>query len=931
MAPGETFQDKVKKAPKIAIYWGKLALAKMPPPVQRRLNTRRHLAIVTEQISLHTNLGYLEPRYSIADTIADTVPIKWLVPTRTTPFPQHGLEPGSFTQTDRDSVTRWLADTYLDSDQDFIERLDAMSDEYGRFRTALRTRLALNSVPPTNSPKKLEPGRILFDARCLQAPQYATRGIGKYAYELLEALRDGVGDQYITLLIDRDLVDLEHEVQGACETTYRVTEENTDRFGIFFQPSPMTVTLDPILPVLHSEIYKVSIFHDFIPMHYPKVYLTDATTRVEYSTAFDSLYYYDEFYCNSQSTKNELEARLAKGLGDTVNRKFQVVWPEPISESVEGVISRSNFDGPIVVMTGDEPRKNNLGALSAIGLATTNEPNRNVVVVGMASQWVAVHHTSIMAAMRAGETVAAQRLTDQELVDLLASASVTVIASFDEGLSLPVIEAVRAGSPVAGSAIPEHEELLGNNGVLVPAANIKGLAKAINTARGNRELHALQLHKLNMHQHVSTPQAAINTLHTFTPENKPAMQTPAREISSPPKIALATPWPPQQSGIADFSLATATELAKISELTLFTTSDARVEGFTSRNVRELIDNPETGQEFDYIISVLGNSSFHLPFFDLLNYQDATVISHDTRFIEYYAAVTGGGVEQLMLKTKETEPRGRIEPPLSQQIDDMRLLQNMGFWEVARKAKQIILHTPMAVPLITEQVGYQPNVLPFANYRAPRPEWLSQIAKEQAKENLCFNLHPAGTIHLASFGFVDNRTKMADVLLEAAAWLTQWGHRVALYFVGSAQPEVAAELTSRATAVNLVDFRITGYTAEEEYRDYLRAIDLGIQLRISPYLGVAGPLSDLAAFGTPAMGSRGVCIDVDTPEFVDQLPDDVSSVMVAQAIEYRINNRHNPAMIETQRRDYLERKSPKRYAHELLEMLQNPDRQGVVVR
>jgi glycosyltransferase involved in cell wall biosynthesis len=238
---------------------------------------------------------------------------------------------------------------------------------------------------------------------------------------------------------------------------------------------------------------------------------------------------------------------------------------------------------------------------------------------------------------------------------------------------------------------------------------------------------------------------------------------------------------------------------------------------------------------------------------------------------------------------------------------------------------------MAVPLITEQVGYQPNVLPFANYRAPRPEWLSQIAKEQAKENLGFNLHPAGTIHLASFGFVDNRTKMADVLLEAAAWLTQWGHRVALYFVGAAQPEVAAELTSRATAVNLVDFRITGYTPEEEYRDYLRAIDLGIQLRISPYLGVAGPLSDLAAFGTPAMGSRGVCIDVDTPEFVDQLPDDVSSVMVAQAIEYRINNRHNPAMIETQRRDYLERKSPKRYAHELLEMLQNPDRQGVVVR
>ena len=308
-----------------------------------------------------------------------------------------------------------------------------------------------------------------------------------------------------------------------------------------------------------------------------------------------------------------------------------------------------------------------------------------------------------------------------------------------------------------------------------------------------------------------------------------------------------------------------------------------------------------------------------------------MISHDTRFIEFYAALTGGGVEYLMLKTKEQHPRGRIEPPLSQQIDDMRLLQNMGFWEVARKARQIILHTPMAVPIITEQIGYAPNVLPFANYRAPQPEWLSAIAKKQAKENLGFDDHPAGTIHLASFGFVDNRTKMADVLVEAAAWLTQWGHKVALYFVGSAQPDVAQELTQRAKEVNLVDFAITGYTTEEEYRDYLRAVDLGIQLRISPYLGVAGPLSDMAAFGTPAIGSRGVCIDVDTPEFIDQLPDDVSSVMVAQAIEYRIKNPHDPALIERLRVDYLNRKSPQRYAEALLEMLQHPDEHGVVVR
>jgi len=666
-------------------------------------------------------------------------------------------------------------------------------------------------------------------------------------------------------------------------------------------------------------------------MHYPNVYLTDATTRVEYSTAFDSLYYFDEFYCNSHSTKNDLESRLALSLGRPLNRKFQVVWPEAISEPTTEVVSQSTFDGPIIVMTGDEPRKNNLGMLSAIGLATTNDPNRNVIVVGMAKQWVTVHHTSILAAMRPGEVTTAERLTDQELVDLLATSSVTVVASFDEGLSLPVIEAVRAGSPVAGSAIPEHLELLGNNGVLVGAGDVKALANAVNKARGNRELHARQLEHLNKHQHVSTPQAAINTLAGFVPENREVPRTQLQPKNNPPKIAMATPWPPQKSGVADFSQAAAIELAKISDLTLFTTKDAHPEGIKHRNVYELIDTPDVGREFDYIISVLGNSSFHLPFFDLLNYQDATVISHDTRFIEYYAAVRGGGVEPLMLRTVEPNSRGRIEPPFSQQIDDMRLLQNMGFWEVSRRANQVILHTPMALPIIAEQVGQAPNILPFANYRAPQTQWLSKPSRDQAAINLGFNHHPAGTIHLASFGFVDSRTKMADVLVEAAAWLTQWGFSVALYFVGSAEQDVAAELTERAKEVGLVDFAITGYTTEEQYRDYLLTIDLGVQLRISPYLGVAGPLSDMAAFGTSAIGSRGVCVDVDTPDFIDQLPDDVSSVMVAQAIEYRMANPHSPSAVEAQRVDYLKRKSPKRYAEELLKMLENPLQRGVVVR
>ena len=95
----------------------------------------------------------------------------------------------------------------------------------------------------------------------------------------------------------------------------------------------------------------------------------------------------------------------------------------------------------------------------------------------------------------------------------------------------------------------------------------------------------------------------------------------------------------------------------------------------------------------------------------------------------------------------------------------------------------------------------------------------------------------------------------------------------------------------------------------------------MQLRISPLLGVSGPLSDLAAYGTPAVASRGLCVDVDPPAFVEPLPDAVSPVMLAEAIERVISAPLSPQERERLRKDYLEEKSPDRYAQALLGLLE----------
>jgi len=86
------------------------------------------------------------------------------------------------------------------------------------------------------------------------------------------------------------------------------------------------------------------------------------------------------------------------------------------------------------------------------------------------------------------------------------------------------------------------------------------------------------------------------------------------------------------------------------------------------------------------------------------------------------------------------------------------------------------------------------------------------------------------------------------------------------------------------------------------------------------LGVSGPLSDLAAFGTPAVASRGLCEDVDTPYYIHRLPDTVSPITVAEALEGLITNPPDPQTREAARRSYIADKSAQSYARQLHSLL-----------
>jgi len=763
---------------------------------------------------------------------------------------------------------------------------------------------------------------VLIDARSLQSAAFGTRGIGRFARSALEGIRAQVADEQVVLLVDPGLEPLPMELRGDCRTVSWIRPEEVADYGVLVQPSPMTADPQPLLPLLQSTAHKIAIAYDLIPMHYPSLYLRHAGARAEYAARLDALRRYDAFVCISQLVQDEFRGLLGRPTWTAV------AWPAAIAGLASGGTGAAasgrtrDTKAPIVIMTGDEPRKNTYGGLAASALATAggDEP-RNVVVIGMAGQETRVHHWSIHAAMRPGEAVTLGRVSDDELHELLQGASAVVVPSFDEGLSLPVIEAVAGGATVVASDIPAHRELIGTGRYLAAPGDPVAIARAIRQAGRAKGWSTRQRRALGRHRHLVLEEVLAQEV---VPRLRAPVSSSAAAIDEVPaeavhvsgrsmRIGLATPWTPQRSGVADFSATVGRELAQICDLTVYTTTSAQVvDGLSQRSVQDLIDGKGAARGQDVIVSVIGNSHFHIPFVRLLQSTQAVAVLHDTRMVEYYLALRGpGGAAEVMLRGTG---RPSLRPPLDEQVEDMRLLESLALWEVARRAQALVMHSPSAAPLVREQTGIEPYLLPFANQRVPQTSTVTEAQRLAARQRLGWD---DGRLHLASFGYVDIRTKMADMVLESAAWLAQWGYPVTLHFAGSALPEVQERLMA---AAGPVEVEITGFLTEDAFRDHLLAVDLGVQLRVSPVLGVSGPLSDLAAWGTPAVASSGLAIDVGTPEYVDRLPDDASPLMVAEAIERRLHEPADPATREEQRQAYLAAKSPRAYAEGLLEIL-----------
>ena len=736
---------------------------------------------------------------------------------------------------------------------------------------------------------------VLIDVRALQDPAYSRRGIGRLTTNLLAHARTAAPQleraRFIALvdpalppltLADRALFDLERTTAnpGALR-----------RSTWFIEASPMTH--DPLFVaslLIHPAIFAACVVYDFIPFDEPGRYLTHPAAKLDYYVSLAWLGRYQLFLPISKWTS----ARLASLL-HLPGRNIAVIGA-PLDPTFSAGGGMDGARRHVLVAGGADARKNvECGLRAHAASVAFREAQVPLVIMGEYSRAETARLAAIYAATGGKSSLLrfAGRIADGDLALLYRDALAVVVPSRAEGFSLPVIEAMAAGVPVFASAIDVHAELIADPALLFQPDDSAALSRLLERALREPDFgetivagQATIWPRFRAEQVAARfwqsigARAAAEAHAAKRPSALVALATPVPSIVSGrcPRLALLTPLPPDHSGVADYSAASVSELARRVELDLFTATPLPLPIRGASSLQPLSAFPFIATKYDRVVGVIGNSEFHLEIFDLLLRYGGAAIAHDARMLGFYRALLG------MSRTREVAAaelgRTVAAEEIERWIADESTLPTLFFGELAAACEPLIFHSAITARLAAERYLIPPRWLPFSLYRSWPAEALLPPAREAARARL--GLGPEEIV-LVSFGFV-HASKLPDECIWALEMLRSWRVPARLYFVGGAsgEPTEPIALVRRLGLEDCVHF-LDGYVCESTYRDFFLAANLGIQLRNVGFGTISGTLADCIAAGLPTVANAELAETMDAPAYIRRIPDPVSPVLLANAL------------------------------------------------
>ncbi|MDB5775638.1 MAG: glycosyl transferase family 1 [Herbaspirillum sp.] len=607
------------------------------------------------------------------------------------------------------------------------------------------------------------------------------------------------------------------------------------------------------------------ILYDLIPLHDPERYLKTPTQKIDYARKIESLKRAGMLLAISDYSRQEgieslgLPAERVVSISAAADEHFR---PEtPSAEWVVQLRQRYGVTRKIILSVpgGFDPRKNIDGLINAFAqLPPSLRAEYQLVIISRSDEVENnyIHHHFKQAGLKKDELILTGYVDDTELRALYREATLCVFCSKHEGFGLPVLEAMACGAAVIGSCNTSIPEVIGCEDALFDPFSLQSITDKMTQVLSDpdwlqkmREKGPGQAAKFSWEVSARKLLAAV--------ENRFG-EHPARDTIAPlrPRLAFVSPLPPQQTGIADYCAQLLPELSRHFDIELIVeqpelTLAPELDVLPRRSAQWFVEN---GASFDRVLYQVGNSPFHTYMFDLIALHPGVVVLHDF----FLSAVLAYEEERGLMPGRWQQALYRSHGYMAlrmragtNDVDGADLAKHIypSNLEVLQKAKSIIVHSDYSQQLARHWYGATATenwtTIPLLRITA------RDIDCRGAREQL--RLDPDAFV-VCSFGFIDP-TKQSLRLVDA--WLASRlaaNPRCHLILVGQNHGgDYGVQLLERIRNSGVAArIRITGWTESDDYRRYLEASDVGVQLRSASRGETSAAVLDCMNYGLPTI-------------------------------------------------------------------------------
>lgn len=757
---------------------------------------------------------------------------------------------------------------------------------------------------------------VCLDAQGTQSHDHHDRGIARYVVEHVRALHRAEPDALHSILLNptlplRGSLDwlLGDRRLGWTTSDRRVSRRPAGTPPIYHVMSPFELQqpIDALWPTWArvSRVRTVVTLYDTIPLVFPEHYLKDPVIGARYRTRAQLVRDADRVLAISETTARDAVERLGVAqdrvsvIGAGATAKLAQLSGSPESAwSVLRARLRGVRPGFMLYVAGFEFRKNLQRLVAAYGLMPPELRARHQLVIAcrmLTSEAELMREWATTAEVGDEDLVLTGYVSDEELAALYRACTLFVFASIYEGSGLPILEAMSCGAPIAASSTSTSPEILGDLRATFDPLDPRAIARCLTDTLGSEALLAsLAERSARRIRDYSWSSVAERSLDAYERTLRATGERRRRNGRARARIALVSPWPPERSGVADYSYRLARALGARADVDVVVgaaleryapAQERGVELVPSQRLRTL----KTLRQPDRIVYCMGNSSFHGHVYELLRERPGAVLAHDVRLTGFYGWFAG--------RERPDDPAGRLMERIAALYGDRlpaaALADSPPSWqrqaalgiymtgEIQQYAEQLLVHSRHARDVLELDRGVldrpvRVEVLPFG---MPAARETAGAARQIGDAPL-----------LVSAGVV-SEVKGLATLIAAVGHLAQTRRRARLVIAG---PGESSELERwRALARELapgVRVELTGHLPSDRYAALLGEADLAVQLRTLSNGEASAAVADCLARGLPTVVNDAGWAAELPPDVVAHTPQESGAAALAARLDALLDDR-----------------------------------------